>query len=129
MLPPERRMRRSDEFRRAVRRGSRAGSRHLVVHLLDAPAAVAAEPTSVDAGTPCRVGFVVGRGVGGSVVRSTVTRRLRHLVRDRLDRLPDGALLVVRAQGDAGSAHSAVLGTELDRALDRVLTRSRAGAA
>jgi ribonuclease P protein component len=111
-------MRRSDEFRRAVRRGARAGNRHVVVHLLDAPA----DPTvAADAAAPCRVGFVVGRGVGGSVVRSQVTRRLRHLVRDRLDRLPDGGLLVVRAQHGAAAAPSVVLGAELDRALARVL--------
>ena len=120
-------MRRSDEFRRAVRRGRRAGSRLLVLHVLvpdDAPSAVSS-PTTRTPDDPSRVGLVVGRGVGGSVVRSTVSRRLRHVMRDRLDRLPDGSLVVVRALAGAGQATSAALGAEVDRALDRVLPRPR----
>ena len=50
-----------------------------------------------NAGVPARVGFVVPRAVGPAVIRNQVRRRLRHLVRDRLDRLPDGTRLVVRA--------------------------------
>jgi ribonuclease P protein component len=67
-----------------------------------------------------RVGFVVGRAVGGSVVRHRTVRRLRHLVRDRLGQLPDGALLVVRALPPAGTADSAALGRDLDATLDRL---------
>jgi ribonuclease P protein component len=74
------------------------------------------------------VGFVVSRAVGGSVVRHTVARRLRHLVRDRLDRLPAGATLVVRALPASAQATSAELGDDLDAALGRALRRTPAAA-
>lgn len=69
---------------------------------------------------PARVGFVVSRAVGGSVVRHRVQRRLRHLVRDRLDRLAPGTLLVVRALPPAATATSAELADDLDAALGRL---------
>ena len=94
-----------------VRHGRRAGSHALVVHL-DVPGdPLAAPPT---------VGFVVGKAVGGSVVRNRVKRRLRHLTAARLDRLADGSILVVRALPPAAAASYAELGADLDKCLDRV---------
>jgi ribonuclease P protein component len=69
-----------------------------------------------------RVGFVVGRAVGNSVIRHRTVRRLRHLVRDRLDRLPAGSILVVRALPSAADAGSTDLGQDLDAALTRLST-------
>lgn len=84
-----------------------------------APGPAGADPLPV-----ARAGFVVGRAVGGSVVRHRTVRRLRHLVRDRLGLLPAGSLLVVRALPPAAEADSAALGRDLDLALDRLgLTR------
>ncbi|MFD2356916.1 ribonuclease P protein component [Nonomuraea ferruginea] len=85
MLSRPSRMRRGDDFQKAIKRGNRAGRPTLVIHL-----AVSGEETPL-------VGFVVSRAVGGAVVRNKVKRRLRHLMRERLDRLPRGSLLVVRA--------------------------------
>ncbi len=68
-----------------------------------------------------RAGFVVSKAVGGAVVRNLVKRRLRHLVRDRLDRLPAGSLVVVRALPGAGEADHAQLARDLDTALQRLL--------
>ena len=67
-----------------------------------------------------RVGFVVSRAVGGSVVRTRVKRRLRHLVRERVGWLPAGAVLVVRALPSSAAASSVALGRDLDAALSRV---------
>jgi len=64
-----------------------------------------------------RAGFVVSKAVGGSVVRHRVVRRLRHLVGARLDTLPAGALLVVRALPPAAGATSAELAVDLDAGL------------
>ncbi|WP_309298361.1 ribonuclease P protein component [Streptosporangium carneum] len=113
MLPPVSRMRRGEEFANAVRKGSRAGRPTLVAHL-----SVRAETDE----SPL-VGFVVSRAVGGAVIRNRVKRQLRHLMRDRLDRLPRGSLLVVRANPPAASARSERLAAELDVALDRLLRR------
>lgn len=103
-------MRRSLDFAAAVRRGRRSGRSRLVVHLLS---------TGTDA--PPLVGFVVSRAVGGSVVRNRVERRLRHLVAARLERLPDGTHLVVRAAPPASAATSTELGEDLDSALRSAL--------
>ncbi|GAA2757375.1 ribonuclease P protein component [Actinopolymorpha rutila] len=68
---------------------------------------------------------MVSRAVGNAVVRNTVRRRLRHLLRDRVAGLSPGTLLVVRALPSAAEASSQRLGGDLDAALDVVLTRAR----
>lgn len=70
---------------------------------------------------PPRVGFVVSKAVGNSVVRHRVVRQLRALVAQRLDRLPAGTDVVVRAQPPAAGASSEQLGEALDHALGKTL--------
>ncbi|MER7114859.1 ribonuclease P protein component [Saccharomonospora azurea] len=114
MLPADARLRRSDEFRAVMRGGVRTGRRRLVLHAL------------VEPGQPRKAGFVVSKAVGNSVVRHRVTRRLRHLVAQRLGTLPEGSALVVRALPAAATATSAELGADLDAALRRLgLSSSR----
>ena len=72
-------------------------------------------------------GFVVSKAVGGAVVRNRVLRRLRHQVAGRLDTVPPGAQLVVRALPAAATASSVELGTALDRALGRALESAGRG--
>ncbi len=66
-----------------------------------------------------RAGFVVGKAVGNSVVRHRVTRRLRAVVRDELDRLPPSSDLVVRARPEAATADTPALRRDLRSGLDR----------
>lgn len=73
------------------------------------------------AGAPL-VGLVVGRSVGGSVVRHRVSRRLRAQLAERVDALEAGTGVVVRALPEAASADSAQLGRDLDAALARLAT-------
>ncbi|GAA4591605.1 ribonuclease P protein component [Planotetraspora phitsanulokensis] len=112
MLPSASRMRRGDQFADAIRRGRRAGRPMLVAHF-----------SVRETDEPPVVGFVVSKAVGGAVIRNQVKRRLRHLMRDRVARLPRGSLLVVRANPPAASARSENLAAELDVALDRLLRR------
>jgi len=122
VLPRSARLRRSQDFTEAVRRGTRAGRPLLVVHLeLSSGASVT---TDSRPGSDPRAGFVVSKGVGNSVVRHAVARKLRHLVRPRLALLPAGAHLVVRALPGAGTATSAQLGADLDAALERALRKA-----
>jgi ribonuclease P protein component len=114
VLPAPARLRRREDFTRTVRRGRRAGRGTLVAHYLSPDLVPDAVPTA-------RAGFVVGRAVGNSVVRHRTVRQLRHLVRDRYDRLPAGSLLVVRALPPAAGADSAGLARDLDAALDRLV--------
>jgi ribonuclease P protein component len=122
VLPAANRLTRSQDFGLVVRRGRRAGRPRLVVHVLT--------PAQVPAGTSTpaqptlgssKVGFVVSKAVGNSVVRHRVSRRLRHVVRDRLHLLPPGTSLVVRALAPSADADSAELGRDLDAALRKVL--------
>ncbi|MDQ6875625.1 MAG: ribonuclease P protein component [Actinomycetota bacterium] len=119
MLPAAARLRRPADFTATLRAGRRAGRPTLVVSLLP-PAERDGSPRK-----PARVGFVVGRTVGGAVLRNRVSRRLRHLMANRLAQLPEGARLVVRALPPAAAADSAALGLDLDAALRRLAgTRS-----
>lgn len=115
MLPRAHRLTDGSGFTHAVRRGRRAGARHLVVHLW------APSGTAVAAGPP-RAGLVVSKAVGQAVVRTQVKRRLRHLLRDRIGTLHPGSILVVRALPPAAGASSHRLGEDLDRALARCVT-------
>jgi ribonuclease P protein component len=116
VLPAGARLRRSADFTATLRasRATRADGM-LVLHA----ALTAADGTVPD--VPARVGFVVPRAVGPAVTRNLVRRRLRHLLRDRLDRLPAGSRCVVRVLPPAAAASYPALAAALDRALDRAL--------
>ena len=96
------------DFSTAIRGGRRAGTRTLVLHLGD---------SRLD---ESRVGFVVSKAVGNAVHRNRVKRRLRHVVRDRLESLPDRSLLVVRALPASSTATYDALGQDFDAAFRRV---------
>ncbi len=107
MLAPEHRMRDSAQFRHTVRRGRRAAQPTLVAHVV------------AGSGGRTSVGFVVSKAVGSAVDRNRVKRRLRHLMRARVDTVPAGSRVVVRALPPSSAASSAVLAEQLDRALLR----------
>jgi ribonuclease P protein component len=110
VLSEANRLRRSADFVRVTRTGRRCARSSLVVHL-----ELGREVS------PPLVGFVVSKAVGGAVVRNAVTRRLRALVRDRLDRFPAGSTVVLRALPSAAAVSSARLGAELDSCMARLL--------
>jgi ribonuclease P protein component len=118
VLPASHRLRSTAEFGVTVRRGRRAGTRTLVVHV--------ARPSSEG---PVRVGFVVGKPVGGAVVRNRTKRRLRALVRPLLPQVLPGALVVVRANPPAAGVDTSVLQRDLVSALTRACTAAGALAA
>ncbi len=71
-----------------------------------------------------RVGFAVGKPVGGAVVRNRTKRRLRALTRPLLSRVLPGTRVVVRANPPAAVADT----TALERDLVSALTRAAASA-
>jgi ribonuclease P protein component len=112
VLPAVHRLNDADVFRQAARKGRRASSRTLVVHLLKADAG---------SGVPAvQVGFVVSKAVGNSVVRNRVKRRLRPLVREQIPGLAGAEALVVRALPSSATATSAELRGDLGRCLEGV---------
>ena len=114
MLPAHNRLRRTGEFRSTVRQGIRVGRPLVVVHVVPGR----------DSNEPVRAGFIVSGAVGGAVVRNAVRRRLRHLVRDRLGKLPAGTRVIVRARPEAATAPSEALARDLDSAFDRLADRA-----
>nr|WP_202523960.1 ribonuclease P protein component [Kitasatospora sp. SID7827] len=135
-MPTENRLRRRQDFAAAVKRGRRAGRPLLVVHLQREAVPEAGSDRNSDSRPhvaeglpPARAGFVVSKAVGPAVVRNAVKRRLRHLVGERLSRLPAGSLIVVRALPAAATAPYPDLAHDLDAALRRVLRSEPAGGA
>jgi ribonuclease P protein component len=117
MLDRSHRLTSGRTFATTIRRGRRAGRSTVVLHL--------AAPSSADTAEP-RIGLVVGRTVGNAVTRNQVKRRLRHISRERIESLPDGSVLVVRALPDAAGATSSALGHDFDEALARLVGRESA---
>jgi ribonuclease P protein component len=111
VLPRRLRMHSSEDFRRTIRRGVRAGRSTVVVHLCAADG-------------DRRIGFVVSRAVGGAVVRNKVRRRLRGLVMEMVDTLPVDAAVVVRANPVAADAGYAELRRDVVSALGSAIHRA-----
>ncbi|WP_293780403.1 ribonuclease P protein component [uncultured Aeromicrobium sp.] len=114
MLARAHRMRDGDAFRHTMRRGTKGVTATLVVHAVSAP-----EPADSS------VGFVVSKSVGSSVVRNRVKRRLRHLMRERIESLTPPTWVVVRALPSSAEAPSRVLARDLDHAIARAQSGPR----
>lgn len=113
MLPAAARMRHKQEFSLVMRRGRRARCALVSAHLV----------IREDQPGPARVGFAVSRAVGNAVIRNRVRRRLRHLMRERIGYLPEGSLLVIRANSSAADARHRDLAAGLDLVLGKLLRR------
>ena len=124
MLPAQHKLHRSGDFSATVRRGRRFGRRTIVLHYLDAAGDGGddADEQISRFGGP-RVGFVVSKAVGNSVVRHAVTRKLRHVVMDVLDDVPSTADMVIRALPASATATSEELATDVRKALARATRR------
>jgi len=119
VLPARYRLRSSADFAVVLRGargagGSRSGSRFIVVH---------ANSTDARAGQPPRVGLVVSKAVGNAVVRNRTKRVLRALMSSRIDQLPEGVDVVIRAKTDLPGTPTAILAQDLDKVLGTVLRR------
>lgn len=120
------RMLRSEDFSAAVKSGARSGSRRLVVHYCSGPnygpdSRPAADAAGdLDALPEARIGVVVSKKqVSRATHRNRIKRRVRALMRTRLDALEPGARVVVRGLAGADGATSEQLAADLDRLLAR----------
>jgi ribonuclease P protein component len=136
VLPARARLRSRSEFTAVIRRGRRAVRGGLVAHALTSASGGqpdATDQTAGSAGAPGpRVGFAVGRNVGGAVQRNRLRRRLRHLARAELGGLPPGTAVVIRALPSAAQRSPSELGSDLRAALAAIrrapIERARPGA-
>lgn len=88
-----------------MRGGVRSGRRTIVVHM-----ALTGDASRM-------AGFAVSKAVGGAVVRNRVKRQLRAITFARLDSLPAGTRLVIRALPAAATASFAQLSEDVADAL------------
>ena len=112
MLPAANRLRTAADFRETTRRGGKTARVSVVVY---------AAGSSDD--LPPRVGLIVGRSVGGSVVRHRVSRRIRGAIAPLLPGLPRGSRIVVRALPQA--AHDPQLDAHVRAGLAGLLAEGR----
>jgi len=108
-LRRDQRVRSSLDFARIRRHGRSVAGRLLALGWVRQPALVGR----------ARVGFSVGKRIGGAVVRNRVKRRLREAVRHELATLPVGWDLVFSARPAAAAATSAELAAEVGMLLTR----------
>lgn len=117
MLPKQHKFTSPADFGRTIKRGRRAGTRTVVVHMLD-------RSTGPDAGIAQqggpRVGLIVSKAVGNAVIRHRTSRRLRHVCAGLFDLVPGSTDLVVRALPPSGAASSADLERDIRKALRRL---------
>lgn len=113
MLPAVHRLRSARDFTTTTRRGTSAASGSVVAYVH--------RPSAGADDSPARVGLIVTRAVGGSVVRHRVSRRLRAAVRPLVPGLPAGSTVVLRALPSASTDRELAdaVAVAVGRALDR----------
>ena len=113
MLPKNARLTLSTEFARATKSGTRVTSEHFVGYLY-------INPASEENNQP-KFGLIINKSVGGSVVRHTLARKLRHAAAPQLSKLPNGSLLVIRALAKNSSGEVI---SEVEKLVVKLLERS-----
>jgi ribonuclease P protein component len=86
VLPNSARIKSSSDFAVTTRNGRRITANSLIGYLY-----------SSKSDQPAKLGLIVGKSVGNSVVRHRIARQIRHAAREELNNFPKGTLFVVRA--------------------------------
>ncbi|MGA7687545.1 MAG: ribonuclease P protein component [Terriglobales bacterium] len=124
-FPRAARLLKHSDFERVYKQGRRHFSPHMTVFYL--PQADALQPAGVknDAKT-ARVGFTVGRMLGGAVQRNRIRRRLREAVRLRRSTFKPVVDIVINPKKSILTLEFATVLEEVGRAFD-VITKKLAG--
>lgn len=113
MLSAKYRMRSSDDFARTIQGGKRQHTSTVTVYASPCP-------SHIEAGLSSKVGFVVSKKVGNSVVRHRVVRQLRHAVKPLLLHIQVPTFLVVRARPNAATVSFSELSRDLTYAFEKL---------
>lgn len=106
-------MRSSDDFARTIQGGKKRNTSTVTVYAHSCP-------SHIEADLAAKVGFVVSKKVGNSVVRHRVVRQLRHAIKPLVPQMHDSTLLVVRARPQTASASFAELSHDLRVACEKL---------
>lgn len=112
------RLRHNDDFRTVTRYGVRAGKSHVVAHLL-----VLDDENLKRVQVPPRVGFVVSKKIGNSVIRSRVKRRMKEIMRHQLTELLPYSCLVLRALPGINELNFEELTSELQAVTQQAVSK------
>jgi ribonuclease P protein component len=127
-FPRTARLLRHADFERVYKQGRRHFSATMTVFYLARPDASAASVTGASHPTSSglRVGFTVGRALGGAVQRNRMKRRLREAVRMALPSPGFAADVVINPKKSLLSVDFAAVRSEVSRALE-VIEQKLAG--
>lgn len=112
MLPKNARLTISADFARATKSGTRVTTENFVGYLYISPVTNNDHP---------KCGLIVNKGVGGSVTRHALARKVRHAVAPQITKLPSGSLLVIRA---LAKNNTEVVSVEVEKLVNKLLDRS-----
>jgi ribonuclease P protein component len=115
VLPKNARLTISADFARATKSGTRVTTENLVGYLYISPVTNQDHP---------KCGLIINKSVGGSVLRHTLARKLRHCVAPLISQLPTGSLLVIRALAKE-SKSSTNFATEVEALITRLVEKSQ----
>lgn len=121
MLPNQHKLTNSEEFKKTIRKGKRAGRDTVVVHLRTG--VFDDTNPNVNLGGP-RCGLVVSKAVGNAVTRHAVSRKLRHIFLELSNEIPADYRVVIRALPPAADATSKELREDVRRSFDKALKRA-----
>jgi len=111
------------DFDRVYRQGRRHFSSHMTVFYLRQAEGASPEealPTDALLAKSARVGFTVGRMLGGAVQRNRIRRRLREAVRLRRATLKDGVDVVINPKKSVLTLEFAKVVDEVGRAFEAI---------
>jgi ribonuclease P protein component len=112
VLPKNARLTISADFARATKSGTRVTTENFVGYLYISP---------VTNNDHAKCGLIVNKGVGGSVTRHALARKVRHAVAPQIAKLPSGSLLVIRA---LAKNNTEVVSVEVEKLVNKLLDRS-----
>jgi ribonuclease P protein component len=112
-FPRAGRLPKHSDFDRVYKQGRRHFSPHMTVFYLARPGIVAAQ-------SGARIGFTVGRQLGGAVERNRIRRRLREAVRHRGSMLLSPVDIVINPKKSVLTLDFAVVLEEVGRAFEAI---------
>ena len=93
MLPKNARLTDTNDFARATKSGLRVSTQNFIGYLY-----------LNNNENPTLAGLIIGKSVGGSVLRHRTARKIRHVLAEEITNLPAHSLFVIRALNGCASA-------------------------
>lgn len=103
MLPNSARIKSSSDFARVTKSGRRTTTDSLIAYLLLNQSNSGSNLNHKKDDGP-KLGLIISKSVGNSVVRHRIARQIRHASFNYLSLLPTGSLLVIRAMKRSNDA-------------------------